>query len=198
MNTWDLDFGMVKHWDDFNFKHETVQMKIKYDANSDMPVKIDYIDDGKIVGTALSIDLNVKEVQSPYGNIEICGEIYTFTEEQIALIKSVMSYWKCQVDNDTQKISNGTEIHVGLVLHYDANTHEYVLSDLEINRTTPITMRIKEYDLTTKMATNLIMATCEQWESSFVNHQDDYLLYSICGHMFLLNDSQANNIDCLL
>lgn len=197
MNTWNLDFGTVKHWDDFNLEHENVRMKMEYDSASTTPVKVDYInDDGKIIGTSLSIELDVKKVQSPYGNVEICGDIYCFTDEQIMLIESVMSYWKCQIDSKTQTKYSAV-IHLGLVLHYDAGTHTFILSDLEINRETAITMKIKEYELTTKMATNLITTTCEQWEASFENYQDDYQLYRICGHMFLLNDYQANYIDSI-
>lgn len=197
MNTWNLDFGTVDHWNDSELEHETVQMKIEYDSTSTMPVKVDYInDDGKIIGSALSVELDVKRVQSPYGNVEICGDVYNFTDEQITLIESVMSYWKCQADTKMQTRDSAT-VHLGLVLHYDDETHEFILSDLEINRETSITMKIKEYDLTTKMAINLIIATSEQWVVSFENYQDDYQLYSICGHMFLLNDFQASYIDSL-
>ena len=197
MSTWNLDFGAVKHWDDFNLEHENVRMKMAYDSASTTPVKVDYINDnGKIIGTALSIELDVKMVHSPYGNVEICGDIYSFTDEQISLIESVMSYWKCQAETKTQT-RYGAVIHLGIVLYYDAGSHEFVLSDLEINRETPITMKIKEYDFTTKMGTNLIMITNEQWEASFEDYQDDYQLYNICGHKFLLNDSQANYIDSL-
>lgn len=197
MSTWNLDFGMVKHWDDFNLEHEYVRMKMEYDSTAAMPVKVDRInDDKKIRSPIFSIELDVKKVQSPYGNIEICGDVYSFTDEQITLIESVMSYWKCQADTKMQTRDSAV-VHLGLVLYYDSEAHEFITSDLEINRETSITMKIKEYDLTTKMAINLIIATSEQWEASFENYQDDYQLYSICGNMFLLNDFQASYIDSL-
>lgn len=195
MSTWNLDFGNVKHWEDFNLKHEFMQMKMEYDDSLSMPVTIELIDDER-KQVQSSIELSVKQIQSPYGNIEVCGEIYEFTNEQRALIESVMSYWKFQTD-DISKANYDSDIYLGLIMYYDSDKHEFILSDLEINKTTPIAMKIKEYDLTTKMVTKLVSITSEVWDATFVRFEDEYQLYNICGHQFLLNESQANYIDSL-
>lgn len=195
MSTWNLNFGMVEHWNDNNLKHETVQMKIKHDDSLDMPVIIEIEDDcSKSIQS--STELIVNKIQSPYGNIEICGDIFYFSSEQISIIEGVMPYWKC--DSNTAEITDyGNVIYLGLVIYYDPETHDFVLSDLEINREIPISMRIKEYGSTTKMTTKIASVTSQIWNSEFVKFQNDYQLYNICSHMFLLNDSQAEYIDNL-
>ncbi len=203
MNTWDLDFGIVKHWDDFNFKHETVQMKIKYDANSDMPVKIDYIDDGKIVGTALSIDLNVKEVQSPYGNIEICGEIYYFDKEQINQILSAREYWKKNSEYEKSKcriVDDNGVCPLGLVLHYNTNEHQYLLCDLEIQYNKlnqdnqKMIIKTKEYNSDKLTVIYSGTSFCDRFDCEFEGIENEYTRYRMCNHLFLFNSYQEQRL----
>lgn len=196
MRDWNIHLGLVSFWDDEALMQRSVYMNMEYDSTAELPVRIERFDsDGRTRENHLAID--VRRVSSPYGNIEICDAIYDFTQEQLDILESVVAIQDEEYEyiSDNALVRNGV-IHLGLVFHYSSENHEFVMCDLEIEKD-PVALKIKEYDSTTRMATNYIVTTSVEWNAEFMEFHDEYQLYRICGESFLLSETQANYIDCV-
>jgi hypothetical protein len=196
MSIWSLEFGDVKHWDENKFIHDSYQMKMEYNSENDFPVKITQ-SNSQHIREQESQKLSVKKIDSQFGNVEICGEVYYFDDYQLAQIESVQTYWY-EEKSANSSYTTGSTIHLGLVPHYSTDSHNFVISDLEIHCGDVVTLRIKEYDPRTNMFQSLSSDMCILFTCEFVKIQGDYKLYKICDNLFLLNESQADLINMLI
>lgn len=198
MRDWNIHLGLVSFWDDEELMQRSAYMNMEYDTSAELPVKIEkYNSEGRRRENYRSLD--VRRVNSPYGNIEICDVVYDLTQEQQEILEGVVTIIDeesgCDSVSDDALVCNGV-IHLGLVFHYSPENHEFLMSDLEIERDSAA-LKIKEYDSTTMMVTNYMATTNTKWTAEFIEFQDKYQLYRICGETFLLNETQANCIDCM-
>lgn len=201
MQSWECNLGVVSHWDTDLQCYEVRVLKICYNADEELPVKmIIESPSGELFAVSSSKELVVVANGDPL-NVTINDELFILVDEQKAKLLSVGGKWSYN-DGEIREVSLFDAIpgkyakDFGLIyVNLDGSyTMANLIVDFDWNSSMPIILFIKTYD-NSMLPQTLKKSRYTSFSRSVERVESNLLHCSVCGIPMILTKEQSDYMD---